>query len=243
MKPKRLFFDIETSPNIALLWEPGHQISISSDFIIKERAIICVGWQWGHEKKVHALTWDKNHNDKTLLEKFVKIMHEADEIITHNGDGFDTPWIRTRCLKHGIPLSPDFVSIDTLKAARSKFKFNSNRLNYIAKFLNVGEKIHTDLDLWKAVVLDKNSNALKEMVRYCKKDVSLLKEVWEKMDSYLPAKSNFGSNIKTCPSCSSVNVKIAHRRVTAQMYKKVQFQCKDCGKYHTVAESRFNKVK
>lgn len=239
---KRLFFDLETSPNIAMLWEPGYQVNISSDFIIKERAIICVGWQWEHEKTINALTWDKNHDDKKLLEKFVKQIHKADEIVAHNGDRFDIPWVRTRCLKHGIALSPDLVSIDTLKYARSRFKFNSNRLNYIAQYLNIGEKIRTDLDLWKRVVLEKNQTALKEMVRYCKKDVALLKEVWDKMNTYVPAKSNFGHTIRECPECTSDNVKISHRRTTAQGYKKTQFQCNDCGKYHTVASSRFERA-
>ena len=131
-KIKRLFFDIETSPNIGLFWTAGYKQNISHDNIIKERAIICIAYKWAGEKKIHALTWDKNQDDKAMLAQFIKIANEADELIGHNGDRFDLPWIRTRCIYHNIPVFPNYVTIDTLKSARSKFKFNSNaiRLSY-----------------------------------------------------------------------------------------------------------------
>ena len=66
---KRLFFDIETSPNIGLFWEAGYRKTISPDNIIKERAIICICYKWEHEEEVHSLTWDKNQNDKKMLEQ------------------------------------------------------------------------------------------------------------------------------------------------------------------------------
>ena len=244
-KPKfrRLFFDIETSPNLALIWQPGYQISVSHENIVKERSIICVAWKWEGERKIHHLTWDKKQDDKQLLKEFVKVMHEADELITHNGDRFDTPWIRTRCLKHDISMSPDFVSIDTLKAARTKFKFNSNQLNYIAKFLEVGQKKPTGFDLWKAIMFDKDAASLDKMVDYCKHDVRLLEKVWDKLKPYLPPKSNRARDISGCPECGSFDTKVSNHRITAAGYKKTQFQCKECGKYHTVSATRLDKVK
>jgi uncharacterized protein YprB with RNaseH-like and TPR domain len=239
---KRLFFDIETAPNIAMIWQPGYKISVGHDNIIKERAIICVAWKWEGQKKIHCLTWDKNQCDKKLLQEFIKVMHEADEIVTHNGDRFDTPWIRTRCLLHGIPMSPDFVSIDTLKAARSKFKFNSNQLNYIAKFLSLGQKKPTGFQLWKDICLHKCPKALKKMVDYCKHDVRLQEQVWDKMNSYLPVKTNRADDVDGCPECGSFNTTISNHRVTAQGTRRIQFQCQDCGKYHTVAASKLLKL-
>ena len=164
---KRLFFDIETSPNIGLFWSPGYNLTISHDNIIHERSIICIGYKWEHERKVHCPTWDKNQSDKKLLEDFIKVMNEADEVIAHNGDKFDITWIRTRCLFHGIPMIPDYTSIDTLKVARGKFRFNSSKLDYIAEFCGFGKKIKTDLDLCKRVLLDNDKKALIELVKYC----------------------------------------------------------------------------
>ena len=127
-KIKRLFFDIETSPNIGLFWTAGYKQNISPDNIIKERAIICIAYKWAGEKKIHALTWDKNQDDKAMLAQFIKVANEADELIGHNGDRFDLPWIRTRCLYHRIPVFPHYTTLDTLKNANSSLQENVDKL-------------------------------------------------------------------------------------------------------------------
>ena len=170
-KSKRLFFDIETSPNIGMFWTAGYKLNIGHDNIIKERAIICICYKWEGDEKIYSLTWDNDQNDKKMLEKFVLIANEADELVGHNGDKYDLAWIKTRCLFHGIPMFPKYTTIDTLKQARAHFRFNSNKLDYIGKFLGLGEKIHTGFDLWKNIVLNKDKQALEDMVTYCKGDV------------------------------------------------------------------------
>lgn len=180
---KRLFFDLEVSPNIVLSWRVGWEISLSPEDIIQERAIICVCWKWEHEKTVHSLQWKKG-DDKALLAKFAKVINSADEVLTQNGDSFDIKWLRTRCIYHGIPVSPKFNSIDTLKMARSGFKFNSNKLDYMGKFLGLGQKTHTGYQLWKDITLNNSPLAMKTMVRYCKNDVLLLERVYNKLQPF-----------------------------------------------------------
>ena len=125
-KVKRLFFDIETSPNVVFSWNVGYKLMIPPDNILKERAIICICWKWAGEAKVHELHWD-NGDDKELLVKFSEILNSADEIIGHNSDNYDIKWIRTRCIFHGIPLFPDYTQIDTLKLAKAGFRFKIGR--------------------------------------------------------------------------------------------------------------------
>jgi DNA polymerase elongation subunit (family B) len=244
-KIKRLFFDIETSPNIGIFWTAGYKQNISYDNIIKERAIICICYKWAGEEKVHSLTWDSNQNDKKLLESFIKVANQADELVGHNGDKFDLPWVKTRCLYHEIPTFPNYVTIDTLKQARSKFRFNSNRLDYIGKFLGLGEKIHTSFDLWKDVVLNKDKKALNQMVEYCKGDVELLEKVYNRISPYVPHKTHVGvlngGEKYSCPSCGSDDMKIAKKRISATGMSKVQLQCQGCGKYHTISSSVYDK--
>jgi len=117
---KRLFFDIETSPNVVLSWGVGRKISIDYSNIIKERAIICVCWKWEGSSKVYSLEWDKG-DDKKLLEDFIKVLNNADESIAHNGDRFDIKWLRTRCVFHQIEMPPKIKTLDTLKKARGAF--------------------------------------------------------------------------------------------------------------------------
>lgn len=239
-KTKKLFFDIETSPNIGLFWTAGYRQTISPESIIRERAIICICYKWEGEKEIYSLTWDKNQNDKKLLEQFIKIANTADEIIGHNGDRFDLPWIRTRCLYHRINVFPTYTTLDTLKHARSKFKFNSNKLDYIAKFLGIGQKVSTGYDLWKKIVLDKDAKALEEMVKYCKNDVVLLEKVYKEMSPYIPAATHHGviqgKDKSSCPNCGSDKMKFSQKRFTVLGTPRIQLQCCSCSKYHTVSQ-------
>lgn len=234
--PKRLFIDIEVSPNIGLFWQPGRKISIDYGNIIEERSIICICYKW-QGQKTSSLTWDKNHSDKDMLKRFIRIANEADEIVFHNGDKFDLPWIRARCLYHGLDVFPSYTTIDTLKIARSRFRFNSNRLDYIAKFLGIGSKIKTEFDLWKDVLLKNSPKALKKMTDYCKGDVELLEKVFKKMSNHIPPKTHngviLGGDRTDCPECGSPTMTISKTRVSAAGTKKIQYQCQDCGKYHT----------
>ena len=162
-KRRRLFFDIETSPNIGLFWEAGYKKNIDYSNIIQERAIICICYKWEDEKEVYSLQWDSKQNDKTMLTKFIEVANLATEMVGHNGDKFDLAWIRTRCLFHHIPMFPKYLTIDTLKVARQKFRFNSNRLNYIADFLGLGQKIKTEYSLWKDILLHKDKVAMEKI--------------------------------------------------------------------------------
>lgn len=237
MKRKRLYFDIETSPNIGLFWSAGYKQNIDYSNIIKERAIICICYKWEDDKQVYSLNWDRNQCDKKLLQEFIKVANQADELVGHNGDKFDLPWIRTRCLYHRVQLFPKYTTIDTLKLSRRQFRFNSNRLDYIASFLGIGKKIKTDFNLWKDIVLNKCEKSMAKMIDYCKQDVKLLEQVHKELRLHDTPKTHYGvilaDDKRLCPECASNKVKIAKTRITALGTKHTQYQCLDCGKYHT----------
>lgn len=236
-KRRRLFFDIETSPNIGLFWEAGYKKNITTDNIIRERAIICICYKWEDEKEVYALQWDAKQNDKRMLEQFIAVANTANELVGHNGDKFDLAWIRTRCLFHGIDMFPTYQTIDTLKVARSKFRFQSNRLNYIAQFLGLGGKIKTEFNLWKDILLNKDKVAMEKMIKYCKKDVSLLEEVYKLLGNHIAPKTHygvvFGYDRGTCPECGSDDLIKNNSVVTATGLTRIQYKCKTCNKFHS----------
>lgn len=237
---KRLFFDIETSPNIGLFWEAGYKKNIDYSNIIKERAIICICYKWEDSKEVGYLTWDSKQCDKKMLQKFIDIANTADEMVGHNGDRFDLAWIRTRCLFHRINMFPTYTTIDTLKVSRNKFRFNSNKLDYIAKYLGMGEKIKTEFGLWKAIVLHKDKAAMEKMVKYCQQDVKLLEKVYKELSIHILSKTHygviFGADRGSCPECGSDEIVRRCNRVTASGVKKIQYQCNTCHKYHTKSD-------
>ena len=172
-----------------------------------------------------------------MLEQFIEVANQATELVGHNGDKFDLAWIRTRCLLHGISMFPKYTTIDTLKVARSKFRFNSNRLNYIANYLGIGQKIKTEFDLWKAILLNNDQVAMDKMLKYCKMDVVLLEKVFKHLNSHIEPKSHygvlFGADRGTCPECGSDDLIINMRRTTASGLKKIIYKCNTCNKYHS----------
>ncbi len=242
MKRKRLFFDIETSPNIGFFWEAGYKKNIDYSNIIKERAIICICYKWEGERGVHELHWDSKQSDKALLQKFIKVANQADELVGHNGDRFDLAWIRTRCLFHRIEVFPRYTIIDTLKIARSRFKFNSNKLNYIADYLGIGQKIKTSFDLWRQIVLNKDKKAMDKMITYCKKDVTLLEKVFKEINNHITSKTHYGALIGmgrgSCPECGSDNLVINQTVATASGFLRVQYRCNDCGKFNSKTDTK-----
>ena len=240
---RRLFFDIETSPNIGFFWSPGWKVNLTYENIIHERAIICICYKWAGAKTISSLRCDTRQNDKAMLKKFLPIMNQADEVVAHNGDRFDITWLRTSCLFHKIPMVPDYISIDTLKLARGRFRFNSNRLDYISKYLGLEGKARAPFDLWRRIVLEKDPASMNRLVRYCKRDVALLEQVWDRINTYVPPRSSAAEYASQCPECGSEHTIVNKRRRTAAGYIRISFLCNSCGKYHSLAASRYDKAK
>lgn len=240
---KRLFFDIETSPNVVYSWRIGWNLTITPDNIINERAIICISYKWETEDKIHTLTWDKDQCDKQMLIDFIKVANQSDEMIAHNGDRFDIKWIRTRCIFHRIPMFPNYKTLDTLKKAKSGFNFNSNKLDYIAQYLGVGAKVkHSGFDMWKGV-MNNDETALDEMAVYCEGDIIVLEDVFLTMQNYIKQNTHAGvinNNLKySCPCCSSENITLLKNNVTAMGTIKRLIECDDCNYNYEISNSSY----
>ncbi len=241
---KRLFFDIETSPNIVYSWNVGYKLNISYENIIQERAIICICYKWEGEDKVNYLTWN-NGDDSRMIYQFYDVLMQADQVIGHNGDQFDLKWFRTRCLYHGILNMPSIESVDTLKLSRKSFRFNSNRLDYLGQFLGLGKKTETGgFSLWKDVISN-NEEALMKMVTYCQNDVVLLEKVYNKLEGYSKQKIHVGvlngKDQCSCPKCTSDNTYSNGNIISSLGTVKKKIQCQDCGTYFTVSKSVYDK--
>jgi hypothetical protein len=244
---RRLFWDIETSPNVVLSWNIGYNLSLQHDNIIKERAIICTGYKWEDEDQVNVLQWDRNQNDKSMLVAFRKVADQADELVAHNGDRFDLKWLRTRCLFHGLPPLPDYKTVDTLKIAWQKFRLNNAKLDYIAKYLGIEGKSPTGFGLWKRIVLDKDAAALKQMTDYCANDVRILQKVYERLRLWAKPKGHAGvaagGEAWQCPHCGSTSVHKRKTRTTSGGAVQHQMQCHTCGGYYQISNTTFETYK
>jgi len=234
---------LETSPNVVLSWRVGYDLRIDPDNIIKERAIICAGYKWETDRAASCITWDKNQDDKKMIAGVIDIAKDADEIVMHNGDKFDWPWVMARAAFHGLRVPP-VKTVDTLQWARRKFHFNSNKLDYIAKYLGIGGKIKTEFGLWKEICLNRCPKALRQMVEYCKRDVELLERVHKRLAEFVPAKTHvgvlMGRDKWTCPKDGSMRVQLNKSRITSTGTRVFQMQCLECGSYFAISEKAYS---
>ena len=246
-KIKRLFFDIETSPNLMYSWRSGYNLNLGPEMIVRERAVICLCYKWENSSKVHSLTWN-NGDDKQVLLDFMDIIESADEVVGHNSDKFDIKWLRTRCFYHKIRMPSKVKSIDTFKWAKEYFNFNSNKLDYIGQFSGVGKKMDNGgLETFKAIIEDNNPKAMDKMVKYCKVDVIRLSQVFERMFPYCEPKTHLGVLLgktrDTCPSCASANTRKNGISVAATGVISQKYQCTACGKNFKLPKTIADKLK
>jgi hypothetical protein len=241
-----LFYDIETSWNEGWFWRSGYKVRITPEQIIKERAVICVSYKWAGEDEVYTLAWDRNQNDKFLIDQFKDVLQEADLIVAHNGDNFDIRWLRGRAAHHRIPMLPKYKQYDTMKVSQKLFSLNSYKLSYIAHFFNVGEnKIKTRSGLWEDVCLLNDRNALMEMIEYCEKDVEVLEKVYDVIKMYEYPKLHSGmlqGGIKpTSPITGGVNIKHIKQTTTPAGTIKHIMQDIDTGRYFEMSNTNYKK--
>lgn len=187
-KKRYLFYDLETSFNVVWSWSLGNRISLGPDNLISERKIICVCYKFSDDDKVYSIKWDKG-DDKKLCQQFAKIYESADFTVAHNGDNFDSKFLFSRCIANGIHINSTPKKIDTLKIAKRLFRFNSNKLDYLGKFLGLGQKRDTGgLKTWLDIIMNNSTSAMNTMVDYCKQDVVLLEKIYNKLNKYLVKK-------------------------------------------------------
>lgn len=239
LAPKRhrvLFFDIESAPMITHLWDLRADY-VNPDMIIRPSFLLCWAAKWSDSDEVigERLTGKeaKADDDSRIVAKLADLVREADYVCGHNGDRFDLPKLNARVAVHGLDPLGNVKTIDTLKLARSGFKFASNRLGELAAALGIDGKFPTSFDLWRRCMAG-DVPALKEMDAYCRQDVLVLEQVFAALRPYsksLPRLVDAGQfGQRCCPSCGSADLTEMDKpyRTNASTYRR--FRCEACGR-------------
>jgi hypothetical protein len=239
MQPTVILFDIETAPNISLTWGIWEQDVIE---VIRPWYILSFAWKVLGEEKIHCVTlpdlngYEQNReSDFKLCKKLHDVMSKADILVSHNGQAFDVKKAMARFAFHNMKPPTMFKQIDTLLMARTSFKFDSNKLDDLASFLNIGRKLpHVGKKMWIEC-----SDAGKHfpeswaaMAEYNRHDVWLLEEVYLRLRPFArnhPRLDYYTRRIgEECPTCQSPRVKLNGGNMT-KSGKSLRMRCKDCG--------------
>lgn len=124
---KTLFFDIETTgfsaKNTSLYMIGAAYLNDDGDFLIT---------QW---------LCDEPNNEALVIADFFEFLANYDTLIHFNGEGFDMPYLETKCKAYNLPFNfTQINSIDLLKEIRTFGKFlklDNLKQKSIEKFLGI----------------------------------------------------------------------------------------------------------
>lgn len=240
-----LFYDIETAPNTSYIWGKYEQDSLGN---LQDWYMLSFAAKWYGDNKVISYglpdfrDYKKNPtNDKELVRKLWELIDEADVIVAHNGDDFDNKKANARFVYHGFTPPSPYKTIDTKKIAKRYFRFDSNKLTDIGKYLNLGQKVETGgFSLWVGC-MSGDKNAWRKMIKYNRQDVVLLEKIYEVFKPWIrnhPNVNALSGRTNACPTCGSKHLQSRGYMVSKASPTKTQrFQCQSCGAWsHQKAE-------
>lgn len=200
--------------------------------------MLCFAYKWLGEKQTHIValpdfkTWKKNKKDDTeLVYKLWELFNEAEIIIAHNGDLFDIKKANARFIQHRLEPPSPYKSIDTLKVARRYFKFDSNKLDRLGQYLEIGRKEkNMDFSVWLGCMEGKTESWVK-MRKYNIQDVVLLEKVYFKLRGWIKNSPNmnmlYGTSFN-CPNCASEHT-TRQGIYTSRTGAYQRWKCQNCG--------------
>lgn len=229
---KILILDIETSPMKAYVWKRWKE-NISLDQTISEWFMISWSAKWLNSSDImgEVLTSEEaiNEDDFRIVKSLWILLDEADIVIAHNGSRFDIPKINSRFIINGFPPPKPYKQIDTLITAKKVFGFSSNKLDALATYFNIPNKIETDFELWKKSI-EGDKEALSYMLKYNKQDVLILEKVYLKLRPWIYKHPNINTinGINKCPFCGSNSVTKQDINVNLQVNTYSLYRCDTC---------------
>jgi hypothetical protein len=238
LKAKIVLLDIETAPNLSYTWGKWDQNVIAFE---REWYMLTYAWKYLDDPHVTVKGLidypeydDDPENDGPLIRDLWHVYDDADIVIAHNGDAFDIKKSNARFVVHNLPPPSGFKTVDTLKAAKKTFKFESNKLDDLGQHLELGQKLqHGGFGTWLGCMRkDPESWAL--MKEYNVQDVLLLEKVYTKLKPWMPNHPNlnlYTAEKDNCPTCSSSNVeKRGFAYAKTRAYQR--WHCKGCGAWY-----------
>ena len=219
---KILHLDIETAPHLAMVWGLYNQ-NVGINMLEKPGYTLCWAAKWHGKNRVMSA----KHTDEHCFTDLHALLEEASAVVTYNGGRFDLPTLNKEFLLRGMTPPAPYKSIDLYQTVKRRFKFASNKLDFVCQQLGLGAKVvHKGFDLWRGC-MEGDADSWKDMLAYNKQDVRLLEPLFIKLQPWLIASVRSGCN---CPACGSGNLeKRGFVQTPAGSYQR--YRCNKCGKW------------
>jgi uncharacterized protein YprB with RNaseH-like and TPR domain len=142
--------------------------------------------------------WKKGRrgfDDKTC-ELIAQELIKHDVLVAHNGNSFDVPYLRTRCLRWDLPTFPAMKIVDPMRIFFNKFRMGRNSLANISDYLGVKEKkTPLDMSIWMDAMQNGTRSSMDLIVKHCVADVDVLEAVLNKVKPFIKLLDDRGSGL------------------------------------------------
>jgi len=229
MTLRLLTLDIETSPNLAHVWGLFKQ-NIGLNQLMESGQVISFAAKWHGDKKV--LFYSDHHNGHDVMVQAAHdLLSEADAVIHYNGTSFDMPHLNREFLLAGMPPPEPYKNIDLLLAVRKKFRFVSNKLDYVTQALGLEGKVHHEGHTLWVKCMANDPVAWSKMRAYNKMDVVQTEKLFDILRPWIDALPHPAlyaeTDEPTCQRCAGTNLQkrgFAYTPLGAFQ----QYQCQGC---------------
>lgn len=197
--------------------------------MIDSSKVLCYAAKWVGDKEV---MFDSLHKSKPkkMLKGIHELLNDADAVISYNGRKFDLPILHKEFLIYNFNPPQPYKQIDLLNTMRSRFRFVSNKLDYVCQQLGLGKKTdHEGFELWLKC-MNNDAEAWKRMEKYNKQDVVLLESLYNRVLPWIKNHPNMNlhKDHEGCPTCGSDKLQKRGTAVSGTgTYQR--YQCRDCG--------------
>ena len=230
---RKLFVDIEVAPNIVYTWGLFNQ-NVGLDQIVEPGYTLC--WAALTEGSSKPEFMSILNGEKEMLIRIHEIIDDSDIIVHYNGRKFDVPILNKDFVRMGLAPPDSYQQIDLLQTVRSRFRFSSNKLDFVSQFLGLEAKYqHKGMKLWHNC-MRRDLEAWKEMRAYNIQDVLMLPDLYKKLLPWIQDHPNMSlyiddedpnEPVQICTNCGSENIiKNGVERLMTQTYQR--YRCKDC---------------
>lgn len=223
-----LTIDIETSPNLAYVWDLWRD-KVGPAMLKDNGQVICWAAKWyGHKRVLFASDHHDGHD--VMVAKARDLIDEADIVITYNGKRFDQKHLRREFLLADLAPPSPVKDVDLYEVVKQRFAFASNSLNHVSGRLEIGAKVkHAGFDLWRGCMADDPASWAK-MKAYNVGDVRLTEDLYVRLLPWIgnhPHVAVAAGLELTCNRCGSTDLE-REGDVTAVVMSYAMYRCQSC---------------
>ncbi|MFY1686302.1 ribonuclease H-like domain-containing protein [Plantactinospora sp. WMMB782] len=226
---RTLYIDIETAPNTAHVWSLWKQ-TISLSQLMESGRVISFAWKWRGEPETHFLS-EFHVDHAAMIDAAHGLLSQADVVGHYNGKRFDMPTLNREFVVAKLGPPAPYQQLDFLETVKRRFRFPSNKLDYVAQQLGLAGKVkHEGHTLWVRCMAG-DPEAWELMKLYNMQDVVLLEQLHDRLMPWLVGAPNQrlvvdGDDV--CPHCGSEDLRREGYALTSTgRYQR--FQCRGCG--------------